>query len=292
MTKSFQLWRCLRYPPRNHPVFRHTAAIARHSHPPIPRWIQIAGGLGLLFIICAIWSPSMILAGLAILFASPVVFLVANGTVYGLLWAVSASGILRRYRQHGAHELLSLSPTDPLEIDWLFCQGTLHRGGGLEQIHTAVRLLLGLGLGFVLVITFFTTTNAIALSDTATGPATIRLAFTVLLGYPLLGALYIDHIQSTVISGLVAILIADIARSDLECRVWSAGLFLGLQVIVYTGIGVGLLPILAWRTGLSGSLSLLGGGVLALFILYTLRESLVQLLWTLIKRRLRADYVR
>jgi hypothetical protein len=103
---------------------------------------------------------------------------------------------------------------------------------------------------------------------------------------------YLDHVQSVVLSALVGISVSIYARNPVDGRLWSAGIFLLLQVTFYLlmlVIGLFLLPLIFRLAGWTGPGAEISRSVVMVMLFYLGREFIIRLLWDEIAYRLNAD---
>jgi hypothetical protein len=105
----------------------------------------------------------------------------------------------------------------------------------------------------------------------------------------LLAAIYVEYVQSTVLGSLVGLVISTYAHNRLDASLWSFGIFLLLQVSIYTAawfIGFELLPEIYEWLNINGWYASFTLPVLRVAAFFLLREGLIAALWRALIARL------
>jgi hypothetical protein len=212
--------------------------------------------------------------------------LILNGSVYSAVWAMHISSIIARERERRTYDVYCLSPDGELGVNWAICTGYLHRHNRLEQIRGFVGSLLVVSLGVVALITLFIVTNAGSSSRFAQDE-TQRAYMTLIHTTTLVAALYIDHYHSIVMGSLVGMIAPTLTQARLDAQLGAMGIYLVLQISVYTlgwFIALTLLPTLFGRGGNWWSATMLA--VLQVVVFFIIREIVTIGLWRALLRQL------
>jgi hypothetical protein len=245
-----------------------------------------------LFVACGLIPGA--LGGIVLIFLSiPLLFILLNGTIYGVWWAILIADTITKEREQGTYELLSISPVGTLGTRWLIGTGCLHRNRALEQAHMLVVALMVIALVTLGVMMFIVSINldpahARSLANREDGQMLLTATWVVLF----VVGLYIDHAQSIVLGSLAGMLAPSYVKTRFDARVWGAGVFLIAQVSTYTVFWLSaiiLLPSLFDAAGIRGILADIGLPVLRLLVFYAVREGAIILLWRRLARQLNAD---
>lgn len=215
--------------------------------------------------------------------------LMLANTAYSLRWAVIISKSIATEYEYNRHDLLGVSPTGAMGVNWAMGMAQLHRAQAFEWVRFIARLLTIIALVTLLVSLCVTT--GIAFQPTAT-PVDIDLLTTVIYSIGLVIAFYFDHIQSSVLGSLTGVYAATNLRSHTEARVRALGGFLLAQTGVYffSSIAVlAIIPLFFRIIGVSGLFAaiLLTGFGLALF--YGLHEYTIRAMWQRLVEELNTD---
>ncbi len=285
---TWRLWRALRHPPFNHPLFwrtvmtKETEASTRHW--PVGR---VALGALLLFICSGAVFPRqlttialiafMIVPGLMVSFTF-------NGLIYGLIWGVKISSTIARSYESSTFDLLALSPPGGLGAAWAMSTGCLYRNrmaGDLAFPETwTIRL-------FVVIFA----SMALATMSGAQYPGELVVPVLV-YSLALIAAFYIDDMQSIIVGSLMGMLIPIYARNRVDARLWTAGIYLLVQVTTYVSSLLTLfviIPALYQRLGVNGWHTQVSMPLVGIAVFYGIREIIIFVLWHNLTTRLNAS---
>jgi hypothetical protein len=260
---TWQLWKAMHCQPMHDPIFRRVVTLEDRRG---VNWLVLAqNGL----IQGQIWFWSLMF----VLDTHILIFMVFSGTLYGLIWAVSISGMLATERDLRMYDLLCLTPGGPMGLNWAVSAGCLHRHHTFENINSqeswSIRLILFIPLLVSANMTFgrvLSTNGSIAF-------------FSI---FALIVFFYFDHVQSIVLGILFGMLAPQYAGNRFDARVWAFGGFLMVQLATYVPFMLiifivlprvyGALDIRGWCADLSLP-------VLGLTVLYLSREGIVRKIW-------------
>ncbi len=290
---SWRLWRSIVDADISNPIFRRVSQIQKPGDR-LRRGFRLPLPLLLLFVLVLvaslIHSPQL----LALLFAIPIVLitlivvaplLLPLGTLFagGHLVLEIISGIYREKYQY-TYDLLCASTQGTLYACQSFATGILHRGAWFLPLHWATLVSLRLGslalLGLVAFITWLTLfgTNVIGLEQ-------IRL----LLLSALLLLLYYSHMTQTLVLSLIIGLYASsfgwFKRDATFVGMCLYGLLSGLPYLL-AGLLLFALGRLVYEPP---PLMSFAAEIVALLLIVLIREVSIELLWSLLKRRLNAS---
>jgi hypothetical protein len=278
---SWRLWGALRNPPTFGVLFRRT--LARRSQIWLPRG-RFSSFIESLFaiVICIV-----MLSPLAFIIAIGGLLMLFNGTVYSLVWAMQASGILAGNRQSEIYDMLCVIPQGALGLHWSVCTACLHRQNRLEQIHGLVRSILLIFLGLVLVVTVFMLPNASGVSGRYAVAQAQQGATSLLVLATAVVLLYIDHIQSVVVASVLGMLMPTYTNRSADAQLMTAAFYLLIQVTTYVILGVVALNALpALFRDVQGWFAPIAQAIIIIAAFYSAREVAVRLLWHLLLERL------
>lgn len=280
---TWQLWRILQYPPRQHPLFwrtlQHPGGLLTPLGATLARVLFFIGGLGMVII-----SPPlaliMLVYGVVLL---PVSVLMFSGVVFGGYSAITIATHLAQEHRQGRYELLQVTPSGATLIDMVVSAGCLHRGNRFQQVHklvrlTALSLLIALGLvaGFIFLSLVFNPSGN--LNNRAVAQQILPLVL-FLLG--LCAIFYLDHVQSIITGCLVGMLTPYYTQSALEVRIIVVLLFFLFQTSAYLSSLLLILPVSVVLPTLPVPVSFAYWLmlILAVSIFYAVREAFIRLLW-------------
>lgn len=275
---TWQLWRGLRQPPYDHPLFRHIRQLKAPDYFQLPLWL-IAGAAAAVVLLVLISDASLTIFAIALLtIAIPLVLLLANGTLFGIAFAVEVTLTLQRRALIFSEALLKVTPLGGLGSAYLIAAACLHRKDRLNQLNRVIRLcvigtIAGAILAFVPVLMSLTATDA-------SGRAFDWRLISGLIGL-ITGALllYLDHIQSMVLAALIGMLAPHLTLLDLGKGIAAGVLFAVVQfssyaIVLLTSVSLG---VIVQHTTMDGGPAVYVG--LTVIVYYLLREGLITLLW-------------
>lgn len=280
---TWQLWRILQHPPRQHPLFWRTLqqpnALLTPMGAVLARFLMILGGL-LIVLISPPLALILLVYGVVLM---PVTVLVFSGVLYGGYIAVVIATSLAEEHRRGRYDLLQVTPLGATRVDMVVSAGCLHRGNRFQQVHRLVRLTassLLIALGVVAVFIFLSLT--LNPSGSASNQAVVQALFPVVLF--LLGAcavFYMDHIQSIITGCLVGMLTPHYTQAAIEVRVVSVLLFFLFQAGAYllSLVSVIMIAPLIQLIVKDVALAQLFVMLLVVALFYGVREGLIRLLW-------------
>lgn len=281
---TLRLWGALLNPPRDHPLYHHITRASPSAHTPrLGVWIELVYlmsccGLAFLWPLALPWLPLLVMSTLLL-----------GNTLYSMTWAVSISQVIAREREQRTYDLLCLSPSGPLLVNWALCTGCVHRNRVFLWVYFGVRLIVT-----VLLVTLVIALPLalLSLSGRTVQQADLDLLHTGVFALALTIVFFSDHVCSFVLAGLVGILASNDLRSSAEARLRVMAGFLALQLLSYAGAVVGcllilpLLYLLSNRLGWFAPLSLIPAGVVVFVIV---REFVIRRYWRALLRGLNAE---
>lgn len=283
---TWQLWRILQHPPRQHPLFWRTLQQPNSLLTPmgttLARILFVMGGLLIVFV-----SPPLALIlliyGIVLL---PITMLIFSGVIYGGYIALTIATHLAGEHRQGRYDLLQVTPSGATLVDMVVSAGCLHRGNRFQQMHKLVRLTawsLLIGLGIITIFVFLSLTfNP---SGSESNQAMVEQFFPMILFF--LGScavFYFDHVQSIITGCLVGMLTPYYTQSALEVRMTSLVLFFFFQVCAYLLSLITLLITTPWIQTMIENAPLMHIVTMfwAVSIFYAVRESIIWLIWRLL----------
>lgn len=277
---TWKLWHALINPLYNHPIFQH--ALRKQRAFSFPN--QIFGYMGLsVLLICAGFTffPNIITVLLVFCFIAPFLFMVFNGSVYGIVLALNIGWVIAKEQEQYTHALLCVSPVGPLGAHWLLATGYLHRNNTTRQLHMLVRAQYIVVLGMLGIIGLILLLNMVEARD---GNATARIHALVVVAKAalILCGVFFDHVQSLVLGCLVGILAPVRSPTYFEVGFWSTGVYLLLQltgylVFIFPGLllTARLFEALQWHSEFAELLL----AALRLLVFYLIREGIIAGMW-------------
>jgi hypothetical protein len=277
------LWRLLALRPPAAALFARVVA----SRPQTRNWnttrrhIEPLIATGYIFLValacCGLVSAPLHNIG-AILVLLLIIF---NGSLYGLGWALSIAGQIAVMREHGAWELLCITPPGTLGVVWAFAGGILHRDNRFRIRYDRHRAILQ--AAFVILFILWA---GMLVRDEMLRPSAVVAAIA---GLGALAAVYVDYVHSITLGVLVGVLAASGTRTRFDAQVLALGGYLLAQTFVYVVAMIGLLLVVLPNLSEGGWLAHIAllVGWLALFA--GLREAIIAGAWRLITTRLNID---
>jgi hypothetical protein len=263
---TLMLWRRLRKPPANHPLF--VRAIGMNDNP-MP-WYFALGAILL--------APLVFPLGIMLL-----------SDAYSLIWAVSASSAIAQERERGTLDLLYLLPFGAFGASWALYTGCIHR----NQIFSRMS---GIGVALFRIVFILIVLDALRGSESTfssyRAQDTQQLFHILTLVAVVAVALGLDHVQSIVASSLVAMLVATFARTRFDAQLWAV---IGLAGILLTTTllaaltGLGIVPLVVRTLDIPIGDVVFSELVVSLAMFGILREGVIAVLWRAAFRRLNMD---
>jgi hypothetical protein len=265
---TWKLWYALQRPPVRNPLFQR-AYVAPEQ--PIPWYIGLTQWIG-------------------ILFALPIIAFAAM--IYGIGWSVGISNLIGKERAQGTFDLISLAPSGPLGMSWAIATGYLYHHQTFRNIHKPSLLYWRVFLVasvFAVVDLSTELTRASLDGRIFTAPVVLFMGTRMVT---LALALYIDHLQSTVLTLLVGMSVPLTTPSRMQAQLFAFAVYMGAQITSYLlmfVIGFSLVPSLFALLGIHGWLAELFVLALRLLVLVGSREGFMLLLWNALAEQINAD---
>jgi hypothetical protein len=230
------LWQAFSHPPSAHPVFQRVLNGSEYHI----EWVLLAQSV---FIQGQIWFWSLVF----ILDTRLLVLMIFSGTFYGAVWALAISNSITVERQQGMYDLLCLSPSGMIGVDWAIGTACLHRRAGFEHVNSqeawSVRMILFVPL-------LVSAQLVLGRTMGATSAISVVSALAVLVFF------YVDHIQSIILGVTFGLLGPHTVDSRFDSRLRALSGFLLAQVSSYLLLAATafvLLPAVYQRIGLRGA---------------------------------------
>ncbi len=209
---------------------------------------------------------------------SPLLFPLAMMGV-AAIWAAGISDCVVKLQKHGIYDLLCLLPGGRWAANWAIACSNIHQSGAIRVGWTLLRVAAMVGLVLVLTLASLVVVQLFSAGKGLGSGIWLMLDVIALL----IGQL-LHVIQTMVLTPLVGLLIPTWIHNRLEARLSAVGLYLGLQLSPF--LICGLLFSLA---PLAASQPVDAGNSLTpyVFIVFSMREAIIMLLWIVLLRRLK-----
>jgi|GEM_PF-758614 len=287
---TWRLWRLLRQPPLDHPLYQR--GVTSYSLSPALRhrlwltvlFIMFVSGCGGIFFPRLQW-----LLPFTLLMVAPVlllIYFIGTGTFFGAFWAVTIANRVATERQRGTFDLLCLSPSGAFGVCRVMASARLDREGHLHSLYAQKATLSMAAAGLVIFLALFLA------DDPGFYGGVPSWLYISSYGLIVVAAFYVDFIQSVVIAVLIGLLMPTRTTDPFDARVWAVGSFLFAQVSVYVLtwlIGFHALPALYEGAGITGIVADLSLAALRLLIFCGMREVIVIGLWLALADALNVD---
>jgi hypothetical protein len=253
---TWKLWRGLKKPAPRHPLFQRIMSAPPQDMP----W----------YITCGIILVAPFLLLPAIVFLS---------AVYGLRWAMTIAGTIAREREVGMYELISLTPAGLLGSSRAIMAACMHRNESLAQIQSVGAWVMRMAFGLVLMLsTEMLSTPIIRYDVDPLLGQVITPIYLLMLG----AAVYIDHVQSIVVSELVGMLMPIYTRRRTDAALSAGAVYLLVQTACYTLtllLGFVVLSPVMEVLPILPQLRTILLPFLRVAIFYSIREGIIRVLW-------------
>jgi hypothetical protein len=275
---TWTLWSHLIHPVA-HPLFQRTLRPLTDSL--TTSYIQWMVPLGGSLACCAFWTLSVqFKPSLSLLL---LMALTSFSSLYVVAWVIGISDAITRKHEHRTYDPLCILPSGTLGACWAMCAATLHRHDALGWISLLRKLITGFLL-FILLVVLMTTALRQNVID-------VQPFVWLFLDIIAVGAVsYFDHIQSTVMGSLVAMLVPVYSRTRIDARLTAVVLFLALQALTIATTlltATAVLPVLYQNA--PGWFADLGPALPSLLVFHLTREGFIMALWRTLVFQLNAD---
>ncbi len=198
-------------------------------------------------------------------------FTLFKGTITGILWSFNVSIAITKELEQRRYTLLAASPSGALGASWAICTGYLYRSGAFNRYITQ--------RGYTVTVAALVTPLLIFTRPFTSEEGTMLMLISAVT---LIVAFYIDSIHSPVLASMIGILIPRYSRNQFETRIWTAAIFLLLQVLTFMFTLLAALSIFPrfyttlQFTGFWANASI---PVLSLLVFFLVREGIIIGLW-------------
>lgn len=255
--RTWQVWDGLFNPPEDSPVFQRVLR-KTYSLPP-----ELAKANDLLRPFGELMLPVVRL--LAAVFALALLPAISN--LIGLVFAYYVAVFLKRERERGTYDLLSLTPAGEWDTAWTICLACVYRFRVLWHVNF-LRVMAVLG---ILLIAFPLIT---------VHGAGVGALITALIALPL------DAIQTIVTGCLCGLLAQSYAGSTANTGMSAAALFIGAQLMCVYAPALLLYRLLVAVQGAGFDSYGVIGPMISLAAAIIFHEVVIHVLWTTLRRRL------
>jgi hypothetical protein len=261
-TKTLQRWRRLRNTDESRPLFRQLWIL----HYRRSLWAAAPGyGTSLNnMAITALFYPILVLMPLMV------------GPLFGTYWASFVAGMIRIEYRQDRFDLIGLLPGGRADAFETLAALHIRRSRLFHFLDDALNITLMLGgiLLFLLTSGLLVGLASPSMNDPAGMAGILRFIINVAT---LATLLYVDQIQSTILSLLVGMTVPTHTSSTFEARVWGGAAYVGAQITLYAIaliVGFQIFPLLVPASRWTGTL----GAVTAAITLIVIRELAIHLL--------------
>lgn len=228
----------------------------------------------------------------AIILVAPFLLLPAfvfMSAIYGLRWAIMIASTIAQERQTGMYELIALSPHGLMGCNRAISAACLHRYEFFEQLQSFGAWVMRLVFTLILMMAIQSLSPPIIVSQDNPNLNSF-IAGLYLLTMAI--AIYIDHVQSIVLSNLVGMLTPNYVTNRLDAGFGALMVYLLLQIVTYLVTliaGFVVLPSLLQGLNLQSQLVTILLAPLRLVIFYAIREWIIQIMWKALQNELNAS---
>ena len=255
MILTWTLWRWIKRPVTGHPLYQRIVTQAPYIMP----WYM---GCALI-----LFSPFLLLPG--------IVFLSA---VYGLRWAVQIASSIANEREAGMYDLLVIAPAGALGVGRIVMSACMHRNESLEQTEAFGTWMMRGFFTVVLILIAASITPPLIPPDAAYSGGIVVTVYLATMAI----AMYVDHLQSIVLSAEIGILVPSYASKRLDAGAAAFVLYLAIQLSTFVLtllIGFTIAPKILDLLQLSNLANALLLPILRLLVFVGSREVIIQMLW-------------
>jgi hypothetical protein len=258
----WRLWRGLKHPADNHPVFWR---VLDDIYDDATRFSRLTQNI---FLQGQIWLwPLLFIVDMRL-----VCLMVFSGTISGTILTLRISNCIASEQQSRTYDLLCLTPGGTIRTLWAICMGCLHREQAFEILNSQEAWIVRLGLFIPFIISSQLFLQRIM---------GLKGGVTLYWGVGFIALFYIDHIQATVFSCIAGMLAAQ-QTSSMDKRLWAVTTFEAFQVCSYLFtivVGLLILPDFCRWLGVLGINSEISQMLLTVGVFYVTREGVITLGW-------------
>ena len=258
----WRLWRGLKHPEDNHPVYARVQDDIYDDATRMSRWAQNILLQGQIWL----W-PLLFVINMRL-----VCLMAFSGTICGLILTLRISSRIANEQQSRTYDLLCLTPGGTIRTLWAICTGCLHR----EQAFAILNSLESWVVRFGLFVPFIISSQLFL--QRVLG---MKGGVTLTWGMGFIALFYIDHIQATVFGCLSGMLAAQQSAS-MDKRLWAVTIFAAFQVCSYLFtivVSAFILPDLCHRLSVFGISSEISQMILTVVVFYLTREGVITIGW-------------
>lgn len=235
---TLRLWRILNHPPASSPIFWR---VLRQTRPapaePLLSWsdrlslvyLVLFGGLILFANRLPLTFQLPLIPVLLFLLSLPLVIplllilrsTLMSGSVHGIQWGLSISGLILSERLNHTYDLLRILPGGVLPCIWAISTGYLYAN---QRLNNAAERLSSL----TRIISFTVLTISLLLALHRDDAITTSLSL-LLAGLLLIIALRVDFMQSVIVGLQLGIITGLVSLTAFETKLWFTGTFLLIQ---------------------------------------------------------------
>lgn len=285
---TWQLWRALRSPAAQHPLYRRITVNQPVAFRYRRYWLWLLLGLaGLLWFMIGSDIGGEPVFGFI---GSVLPFIMLMNNLAGLSWATAISSRIAESREQGTFEVFAMLPMGIFGSGWIIGSATLYRKREFENQIGVVRLVTLLSLVALAALMIYSVYALIAPPEVPKR-SLFSSEWYIIETAALIVLFILDSLQTVVLAVLIGLNAATMGRGRADSVLLSTSSFLLAQVGIYllgVGIGFGLLPALFDDLGWRGWLAQIVLVVLRLAVLCGLREALIVLLWRALLNRFNA----
>lgn len=284
--KSYQLWRALKNPPRQHPLFKYILTHAHKGEFKVTSgffmWVFMCSTFTFFWTIVFDWLPYILLTAL-----------LAMNTFYSLRWVWRISGEIATEKENRRYDLLASLPFGMLGTTWAISTGCLHRRKSFRWMPYVV--------GFFVVAVCFTMFFTIGMTvlvmrDTIDNPSLWLANLDVLrlgiIAVPLIIGFYLDNLYSILTASLMGMAASVDVEYSTTAQIRGFFAFLNVQLIIYMIIAaliIYIMPPIINLLNLSMGWGIALQTIVGFTVFITLREMLVRWLWAYLMQNLNAE---
>lgn len=279
---TWKLWRALNRLPARSSLYRRmflyqgiTDSID-FSRLPLYGVFRNAGLVAMPIVLILIGIPLMIPLFYLLMLIAPLLLPLVN-TICAASLAVKVSGSIVREREHHTYDLLCTTPEGTLGMHWSYCVGLLH----FHVIYR--RVMLGALMVGIVASAFGLPAMAIF------GASDISPVVALVRGLALGAIFVVDYAQTLILSSLISLLIPTRVESETDARIWAAGVFVVMQIVVYLPTLLLTVYALPNTLNLLGSDPLLSSLLIPLLMIsffLALRGLIITALWHAVEQQL------
>ncbi|MEM9951600.1 MAG: hypothetical protein AAF846_08380 [Chloroflexota bacterium] len=278
---TWQLWRIIRYPEWQHPIFQYGRRL-RDKDDTDTRIRRVIIGIAIVFlVILTILFPIPVFPSLiGLIIAIPILLVIFHGTLLGAIWVTNIAISLMMMQNSNRYDLMRVTTLSSIGIAWQFALGVIYRHDWLRRVNRVVRWVATLILVALIPATLLLLFSIARGNNTLLQVQQWNILRDLLTMSVIVIFFWLDHMQSIIVAFLWGLLSPTFIHDRSLARVLMPTLYCILQIGTYLVSVIIYLLIRAIIGVLLGStfIGFISSLLLGLLSFFIIREAILSLL--------------